>query len=140
MTMADISFTETGETKQTAEYSLKTPPQSIEAEQSVLGGLMLENQRWDDVAEIVSEQDFSSRPHRSIFSAMRSLVANQFPIDLITLAEHIENEGEGKLDSLGGFAYLAELSKNTPSAANIIAYAQIVRERAVIREMIKVAN
>ena len=93
MTMADISFTETGETKQTAEYSLKTPPQSIEAEQSVLGGLMLENQRWDDVAEIVSEQDFSSRPHRSIFSAMRSLVANQFPIDLITLAEHIENEG-----------------------------------------------
>ncbi|MBC1187841.1 replicative DNA helicase [Kluyvera sp. SCKS090646] len=140
MTMADISFTETGETKQTAEYSLKTPPQSIEAEQSVLGGLMLENQRWDDVAKIVSEQDFSSRPHRSIFSAMRSLVANQFPIDLITLAEHIENEGEGKLDSLGGFAYLAELSKNTPSAANIIAYAQIVRERAVIREMIKVAN
>ena len=140
MTMADISFTETGETKQTAEYSLKTPPQSIEAEQSVLGGLKLENQRWDDVAEIVSEQDFSSRPHRSIFSAMRSLVANQFPIDLITLAEHIENEGEGKLDSLGGFAYLAELSKNTPSAANIIAYAQIVRERAVIREMIKVAN
>lgn len=140
MTMADISFTETGETKQTAEYSLKTPPQSIEAEQSVLGGLMLENQRWDDVAEIVSEQDFSSRPHRSIFSAMRSLVANQFPIDLITLAEHIENEGEGKLDSLGGFAYLAELSKNTPSAANIIAYAQIVSERAVIREMIKVAN
>lgn len=140
MTMADISFTETGETKQTAEYSLKTPPQSIEAEQSVLGGLMLENQRWDDVAEIVSEQDFSSRPHRSIFSTMRSLVANQFPIDLITLAEHIENEGEGKLDSLGGFAYLAELSKNTPSAANIIAYAQIVRERAVIREMIKVAN
>ncbi|MGP8941015.1 replicative DNA helicase [Enterobacter soli] len=138
--MADISFTESGETKQTAEYSLKSPPQSIEAEQSVLGGLMLENQRWDDVAEIVSEQDFSSRPHRSIFSAMRSLVANQFPIDLITLAEHIENEGEGKLDSLGGFAYLAELSKNTPSAANIIAYAQIVRERAVIREMIKVAN
>ena len=59
---------------------------------------------------------------------------------MITLAEHIENEGEGKLDSLGGFAYLAELSKNTPSAANIIAYAQIVRERAVIREMIKVAN
>ena len=140
MTMADISFTETGETKHSAEYSLKTPPQSIEAEQSVLGGLMLENQRWDDVAEIVSEQDFNSRPHRSIFSAMRSLVANQFPIDLITLAEHIENEGEGKLDSLGGFAYLAELSKNTPSAANIIAYAQIVRERAVIREMIKVAN
>lgn len=140
MTMAGIPFTEAGETKKKAEYGLKTPPQSIEAEQSVLGGLMLDNQRWDDVAEIVSEQDFSSRPHCSIFSAMRSLVANQFPIDLITLAEHIENEGEGKLDSLGGFAYLAELSKNTPSAANIIAYAQIVRERAVIREMIKVAN
>ncbi|HGO5393035.1 TPA: replicative DNA helicase [Klebsiella michiganensis] len=138
--MAGIPFTEAGETKKKAEYGLKTPPQSIEAEQSVLGGLMLDNQRWDDVAEIVSEQDFSSRPHCSIFSAMRSLVANQFPIDLITLAEHIENEGEGKLDSLGGFAYLAELSKNTPSAANIIAYAQIVRERAVIREMIKVAN
>ena len=140
MTMADISFTETGETKQTAEYSLKTPPQSIEAEQSVLGGLMLENQRWDDVAEIVSEQDFSSRPHSSCFSAMCSLAADPFTFGLITLAGRIQIEGEGKLDSLGGFAYLAELSKNTPSAANIIAYAQIVRERAVIREMIKVAN
>lgn len=140
MTMADMSLSETGEAKQKGEYGLKTPPHSIEAEQSVLGGLMLDNQRWDDVCEVISEQDFSSRPHRALFSAMKALVDKQYPIDLITLAEYIEQLGEGKLDSLGGFAYMAELSKNTPSAANIMAYANIIRERAIVREMIKVAN
>lgn len=117
---------------------LKVPPHSIEAEQSVLGGLMLDNERWDDVAERVVAEDFYTRPHRHIFTEMGRLQEGGSPIDLITLAESLERQGQ--LDSVGGFAYLAELSKNTPSAANIIAYAQIVRERAVIREMIKVAN
>ncbi|WP_112197683.1 replicative DNA helicase [Rahnella sp. NRRL B-41462] len=117
---------------------LKLPPHSLEAEQSVLGGLMLDNERWDNVAERVVSNDFFSRPHRLIFTEMQRLLEMSKPIDLITLSESLEQKGD--LDSVGGFAYLAELSKNTPSAANIGAYADIVRERAVVREMISVAN
>ncbi|PIJ48557.1 replicative DNA helicase [Erwinia sp. OLTSP20] len=117
---------------------LKLPPHSLEAEQSVLGGLMLDNERWDSVSERVVTDDFFSRPHRLIFSEMQRLLESSQPIDLITLSESLETRGE--LDMVGGFAYLAELSKNTPSAANINAYADIVRERAVVREMISVAN
>jgi len=117
---------------------LKMPPHSLEAEQSVLGGLMLDNERWDNVAERVVSNDFFSRPHRTIFTEMQRLLEKSKPIDLITLSESLELQGH--LDSVGGFAYLAELSKNTPSAANIGAYADIVRERAVVREMIAVAN
>ncbi len=109
---------------------LKMPPHSLEAEQSVLGGLMLDNERWDNVAERVVANDFFSRPHRLIFTEMQRLLEMSKPIDLITLSESLEQKGE--LDSVGGFAYLAELSKNTPSAANIGAYADIVRERAVV--------
>ncbi|MDU6640620.1 MAG: DnaB-like helicase C-terminal domain-containing protein, partial [Alloscardovia omnicolens] len=93
---------------------------------------------WDDVAERVVSEDFYTRPHRHIFTEMARLQESGSPIDLITLAESLERQGQ--LDSVGGFAYLAELSKNTPSAANISAYADIVRERAVVREMISVAN
>ena len=117
---------------------LKLPPHSLEAEQSVLGGLMLDNERWDNVSERVTGEDFFSRPHRTIFSQMQRLLEQGRPIDLITLSEALETGGE--LENVGGFAYLAELSKNTPSAANINAYADIVRERAVIRDMISVAN
>ncbi|WLI75334.1 replicative DNA helicase [Kosakonia sp. H02] len=117
---------------------MKVPPHSIEAEQSVLGGLMLDNERWDDVAERVVSDDFYTRQHRHIFTEMHRLQEMGKPIDLITLAESLEQQGQ--LDICGGFAYLAELSKNTPSAANISAYADIVRERAVVREMISVAN
>ncbi len=117
---------------------MKVPPHSIEAEQSVLGGLMLDNERWDDVAERVVSEDFYTRQHRHIFTEMYRLQEMGKPIDLITLAESLEQQGQ--LDIVGGFAYLAELSKNTPSAANISAYADIVRERAVVREMIAVAN
>ncbi|MFD1802077.1 replicative DNA helicase [Mixta tenebrionis] len=117
---------------------LKLPPHSLEAEQSVLGGLMLDNERWDNVSERVVAEDFYSRPHRLIFSEMQRLLESGQPIDLITLSDSLEQRGE--LEMVGGFAYLAELSKNTPSAANINAYADIVRERAVVREMIAVAN
>ncbi|MGB9096374.1 replicative DNA helicase [Erwinia sp.] len=117
---------------------LKLPPHSLEAEQSVLGGLMLDNERWDNVSERVVALDFFSRPHRMIFSEMQRLLELGKPIDLITLSESLETKSE--LNLVGGFAYLAELSKNTPSAANIGAYADIVRERAVVREMISVAN
>lgn len=120
------------------EAGIKMPPHSTEAEQSVLGGLMLDNDRWEQVSERTSAADFYSRPHKLIFSEMQWLLDAGKPIDLITLSESLEIRG--KLDQAGGFAYLAELSKNTPSAANIYAYADIVRERAVVREMIAVAN
>ncbi|PKH22305.1 replicative DNA helicase [Enterobacterales bacterium CwR94] len=117
---------------------LKLPPHSLEAEQSVLGGLMLDNERWDNVSERVAADDFFSRPHRMIFAEMQKLLEAGRPIDLITLSESLERNGE--LNMVGGFAYLAELSKNTPSAANISAYADIVRERAVVRDIISVSN
>jgi replicative DNA helicase len=118
--------------------SLKVPPHSIEAEQSVLGGLMLDNEAFDRVAELVVSHDFYTRTHKLIFEAMEKLVEDGHPIDLITISETLEKNNQ--LASIGGFAYLAEIAKNTPSAANIDAYAHIVRERAVVREMIGVAN
>ncbi len=117
---------------------LKTPPHSLEAEQSVLGGLLLDNETWDRVSEKVVAQDFYSRSHRIIFEVIGVLIELGEPVDLITLSERLENDQ--KLDDAGGFVYLAEMMKNTPSAANITAYAEIVRERAVTRELISVAN
>ncbi|MDX1706073.1 replicative DNA helicase [Pseudidiomarina sp.] len=118
--------------------AIKTPPHSIEAEQSVLGGLMLDNQAWDTIAGELIGDDFYHRGHRLIFQAMHHLSERNLPIDLVTVSETLETTGE--LQDVGGFAYLGEIAKNTPSAANIRAYAQIVRERAVVREMIAVAN
>lgn len=118
--------------------ALKVPPHSFEAEQAVLGGLMLDNNAWDDVAEQVVEQDFYSRQHRLIFAAMSGLAEQGNPIDLVTVSEELERQE--KLEDIGGFAYLGEIAKNTPSAANIRAYAEIVRERAVTRELISVAH
>jgi len=117
---------------------IKIPPHSLEAEQSVLGGLLLDNQMWDRVSEAVVAQDFYTRSHRLIFESIGALIETGDPVDLITLSESLENEQ--KLDDAGGFVYLAEMMKNTPSAANIGAYADIVRERAVTREMIGVAH
>ena len=118
--------------------AIKMAPHSLEAEQSVLGGLMLDNEKWDVVAEKVVAKDFYSRPHRIIFEGAAALLEAGNPLDLITLSEHLETADQ--LEDVGGFAYLAELAKNTPSAANILAYAEIVRERALIRDMISVAN
>ncbi|WP_040551600.1 replicative DNA helicase [Rheinheimera nanhaiensis] len=118
--------------------AVKMPPHSIEAEQSVLGGLMLDNEAWDRVAEKVVEQDFYLRAHRFIFAAMSRLAEASQPIDIITVSENLE--ANQQLDDVGGFAYLGEIAKNTPSAANILAYADIVRERAVVRDMISVAH
>jgi replicative DNA helicase len=118
--------------------SLKVPPHSTESEQSVIGGLMLDNQAWDRVAERVVAQDFYSQNHRKIFEVIAVLAESGKPIDLITVTEELEQMGQ--LEDVGGFAYLGEIAKNTPSAANINAYADIVRERAVVREMIAVAH
>ncbi|WP_162047505.1 replicative DNA helicase [Vibrio taketomensis] len=118
--------------------AIKVPPHSLEAEQSVIGGLLLDNERWDTVAERVVARDFYSRPHRVIFEAVQRILEDSKPLDLITLSEHLEQHES--LDDVGGFAYLADLVKNTPSAANINAYADIVAERAVVRDLIGVAN
>ncbi len=136
-----FSLTDTGDmssTKDKQVAAVKMPPHSIEAEQSVLGGLMLDNDAWDRVAEKVVEQDFYLRAHRFIFAAMSRLAEATQPIDIITVSEDLE--ANLKLDDVGGFAYLGEIAKNTPSAANILAYAEIVRERAVVRDMISVAH
>ncbi len=118
--------------------AIKVPPHSLEAEQSVIGGLLLDNERWDTVAERVVAKDFYSRPHRLIFEAVKSILEESKPLDLITLSEFLELREQ--LDDVGGFAYLADLVKNTPSAANINAYADIVAERALVRDLIGVAN
>ena len=136
-----FSLTDTGamsSTKDKQVAAVKMPPHSIDAEQSVLGGLMLDNDAWDRVAEKVVEQDFYLRAHRFIFAAMSRLAESSHPIDIITVSEDLE--ANQQLDDVGGFAYLGEIAKNTPSAANILAYADIVRERAVVRDMISVAH
>ncbi|EJL7002143.1 replicative DNA helicase [Vibrio cholerae] len=118
--------------------AIKVPPHSLEAEQSVIGGLLLDNERWDTVSEHVMTQDFYSRPHRLIFDGVKSILEAGKPLDLITLSEYLELREQ--LEDVGGFAYLADLAKNTPSAANINAYAEIVAERALVRNLIGVAN
>lgn len=108
-------------------------PQNIEAEQSVLGGMMLDSgsDRCQTAMSMLKPESFYIRPHQVIFAEMRELVANQKPIDLITLIESLESKGLG--EQAGGFAYMAEISKNTPSAANIVHYAMLVREKAMER-------
>lgn len=115
-----------------------SPPHSISAEQAVLGGLMLDNDRWDDIATIIAADRFYSRPHGVIFTAMQTLLLQNKPIDLITLAESMEQQGT--LEQCGGFAYLAELSKNTPSAANIVAYAEYVASYGQKRQLLALGH
>jgi len=113
-------------------------PHSPEAEQAVLGGLMLANGQYDSVAEVLQEEDFFNGTHRQIFNAIHRLSEAEQPFDIITLSEDLS--AQGALDSIGGIPYLSELAKNTPSAANIAAYAHIVREHSTIRRLISVAN
>jgi len=114
--------------------ALKIPPYSVQAEQSVLGGLMLDNHTWDVVADRLGEEDFYRRDHQLVFRAIRTLAEKQSPFDVITLSEVLEKFGW--LEEAGGLAYLGSMAKETPSAANIAAYADIVRERSVLRQLI----
>ncbi len=117
---------------------LRIPPHSIQAEQSLLGGLMLDNQTWDSVADKVAAADFYRREHRLIYSAVRKLAEAEQPFDVVTLAETLERTG-GLADA-GGLPYLGTLVKDTPSAANVNAYAKIVRENSVLRQLISVGT
>ncbi|MDR3491713.1 MAG: replicative DNA helicase [Gammaproteobacteria bacterium] len=118
--------------------SVKVPPHSIEAEQSVLGGLMIDNRAWDTIADRVRENDFYRYDHRLIYRVMGKLSAQNKPLDVLTVAESLREINE--LENAGGEVSLFELANNTPSAANISAYADIVRERSVMRQLIAAAN
>ena len=118
--------------------SLKIPPHSIEAEQSVLGGVMLDNHAWEQIADSVSEEDFYRYDHRLIFRAIEDLAEDNKPLDVVTLSEWLGKRGD--LEDAGGLAYLGTMAKDTPSAANIRAYADIVRERSILRQLIGVGT
>src|SRR5450759_1060714 len=117
---------------------LRVPPHSIEAEQSVLGGLLLDNQAWERVADILAEGNFYRDDHRRIYRHIRKLIEKNRPADMVTVFESIE-QSEDK-DKTGGLAYLGALAQNTPSAHNIRRYAEIVRERAIQRKLIEVGT
>lgn len=114
--------------------ALKIPPHSIEAEQAVLGGAFLDKQAWDRVVERVREEDFYRKDHRIIFRAISSLSEEGQPYDIVTVAEWLENHQ--LLDEAGGMRNLAALAENTPSASNISSYADIVRKRSILRQLI----
>ncbi len=115
--------------------ALKVPPHSIEAEQAVLGGLMVDNGAWDQVADRVGEADFYRRDHRLIFRAMETLAESGQPMDAVTLSEWLKSNSQ--LEDAGGLPYLGALAKDTPSSANIRAYADIVREKSVLRQLVE---
>lgn len=112
----------------------KTPPKNEEAELSLIGGLMLDPESWDYVSDIVNADDFYRSRHQKIFSTLRELQQNGEPIDLITVSNVLSQKGE--LESVGGAQYLAEIIDQTPSAANIVSYARIIREKSVLRKLI----
>lgn len=118
--------------------SLKVPPHSVEAEQSVLGGLLLDNAAWDRIADFLSQGDFYRYDHRIIYEHIGRLIASTRPADVVTVYEALTTSG--KADDVGGLAYLNALAQNTPSAANIRRYAEIVRDRAVLRRLVSVAD
>ena len=118
--------------------ALKIPPHSVEAEQSVIGGLLLENEALDKVADILTAQDFYRHDHKAIFQHIAKLIEHNKPADIVTVAESLENNAE--LSGVGGIAYLGALAQSTPTAANIRRYAEIVRERAVMRQLVVVGS
>jgi replicative DNA helicase len=118
--------------------SLKLPPHSVEAEQSVIGGLLLENEALDKIADVLHAVDFYRHDHRLIYEHISKLINQNRPADIVTVAESLENSAE--LSSVGGIAYLGALAQNTPTAANIRRYAEIVRERSIMRKLVEVGS
>lgn len=135
--MLDLQTRKKSDTKKSAD-PLKRPPHSAEAEQAIVGGLMLDNQVWDKVNSKVCEADFYRTEHRILFRAILALANKSQPFDVVTLLDTLKSNNE--LDDAGGEAYLFELANNTPSVANVSAYADIVREKSVQRQLIAVAS
>jgi replicative DNA helicase len=117
---------------------IKLPPHSVEAEQSVLGGLLLDNTAWERIADFLTESDFYRADHRQIYHHITRLIEVNRPADAITVSESLESTKE--LEGVGGLAYIGALAQNTPSAANIRRYAEIVRERAIMRKLAETAT
>lgn len=117
---------------------LKVPPHSVEAEQAVIGGLLLDNRAWERIADKIQAVDFYRHDHRLLFEAIGHLEAGNQPFDAVTLSEWLASVGQ--LEEVGGLAYIGRLAKDTPSAANITAYADIVRERSILRQLIAVGT
>ena len=121
-----------------AEQRLKVPPSSIEAEQSLIGGLMLDATAWDKVADVIISADFYRKDHRLIFEAIAHLIEAGSPCDVVTVSEYLGNRNE--LDDAGGLEYLATLANETAGAANARAYAKILREKSTLRALINAGN
>lgn len=116
----------------------RVPPQNMEAEQSILGGLMLEAEAFDQVADIIDVDDFYGPSHQKIYATIKDLVNRSKPIDIVTVTDLLQSRGE--FDSIGGFVYLASLLEKTISAANIATYAQIVKEKSLLRKLIHTSS
>jgi len=117
---------------------LRVPPHSIEAESSVLGGLLLDNGAWDRVNDLLADGDFYRYEHRLIYAAMAALINASKPADVITVFEQLQSQG--KAEEVGGLAYLNSLAQYVPSAGNIRRYAEIVRERAILRKLVAASD
>jgi replicative DNA helicase len=118
--------------------ALRLPPHSLEAEQSLLGGVMLDPSSWDQIADIVVTDDFYRADHKLIFTAIGQLADRDQPPDALTVSEYLDRQGD--LAAAGGLPYLSQLVRDTPSAANVRAYARIVRERAMLRQLIEIGG
>ena len=137
-TDAKVSFAGARRARDKSIDDIRVPPHTVEAEQAVLGGLMLDNRAWDAIADRLVAEDFYRRDHQLIFEAVAERAANGQPSDAVTLAEWLERKGLG--EETGGLVYLASLVRDTPSAANVRAYADAVRERSTLRQLISVGG
>jgi replicative DNA helicase len=137
-TIFDSALPNRGESRDEDVARLRVPPQSIEAEQSVLGGLLLDNGAWDRAADVVTEADFYRFEHKIIFGAIGALIGASKPADVITVYEHLQMAG--KAEDSGGLSYLNALAQSVPSAANMRRYSEIVRERAILRKLIAASD
>jgi replicative DNA helicase len=117
---------------------LRIPPHSLEAEASVLGGLLLDNTAWDRVGDVLIDNDFYRYEHRHVFGAISTLINGSRPADVITVYEHLQSLG--KAEEVGGLAYLNSLAQYVPGAANIRRYAEIVRERSILRKLVSASD
>ena len=118
--------------------SPRVPPQSIEAEQSLLGGLLLDSRRYDEVSAEIDSGDFYNKNHSRIYTAIQSCLEANQPVDVVTVSEVLERHDE--LEQIGGLAYIGSLANNTPGSANIMSYGRIIRERAILRRLIDASN
>jgi replicative DNA helicase len=118
--------------------ALRVPPHSVEAEASILGGLLLDNAAWERIADVVRAEDFYRADHRIVFDVIARLIDASKPADVVTVFEALE--GLGRANEVGGLAYLNTLAQETPSAANIVRYAEIVRDRAILRFLVSVSD